>query len=321
MANLARESVIQNDAAWMPGASDTIRTIEGMVAEIAPTNLPVLLVGESGTGKEIFANRIHQLSRQSERPLARISCASMKSATFSSELGFDSRQKRDHDRNEPGTVFLDEIGELDAACQRDLLCALPDGGAMPGRGILNARLISTTSRNMDEEMRAGRFRHELYYRISCVCLRLPPLRERKEDIPALADFFLTKHAAELSRPRTSLRSETLQSFLDYPWPGNIRELENVVKEIVALGDESLAVAELGIMTSGRKRKPILPLQSYSLKAAARAASREAERELIMQALTRTRWNRKRAAQELQISYKSLLCKLKQIGFQDSQMNQ
>ncbi|HXW61573.1 MAG TPA: sigma 54-interacting transcriptional regulator [Candidatus Acidoferrales bacterium] len=318
MANLAGESVIQNDAGWVPGASDTIRIVEGMVAEIAPTNLPILLVGESGTGKEVFANRIYQLSRQSERPLARISCASMKSATFSAELGFDSRTRRDHNGNEPGTVFLDEIGELDAACQRDLLCALPDGGAMPGRGILNARLISTTSRNMDEEMRAGRFRGELYYRISCVCLRLPPLRERKEDIAALADFFLKKHAAELSRPRPSLRPETLQVFVNYPWPGNIRELENVVREIVVLGDETLAVAELG--TSARKRTPAPALGSYSLKAASRAASREAERELIMQALARTRWNRKRAAQELQISYKSLLYKLKQIGFQDSEVN-
>jgi two-component system, NtrC family, response regulator AtoC len=318
MTKLAGESVVQKDAEWLRGASETIRIIEGMVAEIAPTNLPVLLVGESGTGKEVFANRIHQLSRQAERRLARISCASMKSATLSAELGLDSRKRGDHE-GEPGTVFLDEIGELDAACQRDLLCALPDGG--PGRGILNARLISTTSRNMDEEMRAGRFRGELYYRISCVCLRLPPLRERKEDIPVLVDFFLKKHAAELSRSRPSLRPETLQIFVDYPWPGNIRELENVVKEIVALGDESLAVSELGTSTSsGRKRMPAAALPSYSLKAASRAASREAERELIMQALTRTRWNRKRAAQELQISYKSLLYKLKQIGFQDSEVN-
>jgi two-component system, NtrC family, response regulator AtoC len=317
MTNRVGELAVRTEAGWLLGASAAIQTVESMIAEIAPTNLPVLLLGESGTGKEMFANRIHQLSRQAARRLARISCASMKSATFSAELGLDSR---DGERGEPGSVFLDEIGELDPACQRDLLCALPDGGAVPGRGILNARLISTTSRNMDQEMRAGRFRSELYYRISCVCLRLPPLRERKEDIPALVDFFLKKHAAELGRSRPSLRSETLQILLDHSWPGNIRELENVVKEIVALGDENLAVAELGPLTSGRKRTPVPPLQSNSLKAASRAASREAERELIMQALTRTRWNRKRAAQELQISYKSLLCKLKQIGFQDSEVN-
>jgi len=315
MANRTDELVAQTEAGWIPGASAAIQTIESMIAEIAPTNLPVLLVGESGTGKEMFANRVHQLSRQSARPLARISCASMKPATLCAELGLDSS---DEEGSKPGSVLLDEIGELDAACQRDLLCALPDG-ARPRQGI-QARLISTTSRNMDEEMRAGRFRSELFYRISCVCLRLPPLRERKEDIPVLFDFFLTKHAAELGRPRPLLRPQTLQIFLDHPWPGNIRELENVVKEIVALGDERLAVAELSVSTAGKKRTQASPLQNCSLKAAARAASREAERELIMQALTRTRWNRKRAAQELQISYKSLLYKLKQIGFQDSEVN-
>jgi two-component system, NtrC family, response regulator AtoC len=311
--------VIQTDADWIPGASAAIQTIESVIVEIAPTNLPVLLVGESGTGKEMFASRLHQLSRNPDRPLARISCASMKSATFSDELGLSSREAGD-EGSKAGTVFLDEIGELDAACQRDLLCALPDGGAMTRRGILSARLISTTSRNMGEEMRAGRFRSELYYRISCVCLRLPPLRERKEDIPAFVDFFLKKHAAGLGRSRPSLRPQTLQMFLDHPWPGNIRELENVVKEIVVLGDERLAMAELGASNGGRKTTQAPALLSYSLKAAARAASREAERELIMQALARTRWNRKRAAQELQISYKSLLYKLKQIRFQDSEVN-
>jgi len=316
MTNRSAELVVLRDGEWIRGASPAIQAIESVIAEIAPTNLPVLLVGESGTGKEMFANRVHQLSRGSEKQLARISCASMKSPAFLGELGLDSREKRGKAENGPGSVFLDEIGELDAACQRDLLCALPDGTAMPSRGILTARLISTTSRNMDEEMRAGRFRSELYYRISGVCLRLPPLRERKADIPALVDFFLKKHGAELGRSRASLSPQTLQAFMDHSWPGNIRELENVVKEIVVLGDERLAVAELD--SSRRKQAPALPM--YSLKAAARAASREAERGLIMQALARTRWNRKRAAQELQISYKSLLYKLKQIGFQDSEVN-
>jgi two-component system, NtrC family, response regulator AtoC len=318
MADRTSELVIQGNAGWMPGTSPAIQAIESVIAEVAPTNLPVLLVGESGTGKEMFAKRVYQLSGRCEKPLARISCASMKSATFADELGLDSRQRREGARR-PGTVFLDEICELDGSCQRDLLCALPDGDAAPRRGILDARLISTTSRNMDEEMRAGRFRSELYYRISCVCLRLPPLREHKEDIPALVELFLKKIAAELGRSRPSLHPQTLQIFLDYAWPGNIRELENVVKEIVALGDERLAVAELGASTSGRNKTQAPARPSYSLKAAARAASREAEREMIMQALARTRWNRKRAAQELQISYKSLLYKLKQIGFQDSEV--
>jgi two-component system, NtrC family, response regulator AtoC len=169
-------------------------------------------------------------------------------------------------------------------------------------------------------MRAGRFRSELYYRINGVCLRLPPLRERKEDIPLLADFFLSKHAARLGRTRPAVSARTVEVFLNHSWPGNIRELENVVKKIVALGDEHLAVAELTAGTSGARKPEAVAVRSHSLKVAARAASREAERELILEALTRTRWNRKRAAQELQISYKSLLCKLKQIGFSDSEVN-
>jgi two-component system, NtrC family, response regulator AtoC len=309
------------NASFVGGISSTMRTLESVAGDIAPTNIPVLLVGESGTGKEMFANRIHQLSRHGGEPLARISCAAMSPSTFSGELGLNAHGRNEAAKSAFGTVFFDEISELDSVCQRNLLGALPDGELGTRRGTLRARLISTTNRNLDEETRAGRFRRELYYRINGVCLRLPPLRDRKEDIPLLVEFFLTKHAALFSRSRPSLNPETLQVFLDYPWPGNIRELENVVKEIVALGDERLAVEELKVLISGRKGMPTAAARSYSLKAAARAASREAEREMIMQALGRTRWNRKRAAQELQISYKSLLYKLKQIGFEDSEVKQ
>jgi two-component system, NtrC family, response regulator AtoC len=313
-----RRKMSHDDMSWVAGTSPSIRDLERVIGEIAPTTLPVLLVGESGTGKEMFANRIHQLSQNSEKSFVRISCASMNPATFFSELELNPSEAPS---SELGTVCFDEIGELDAACQRNLLGALPDGDLEARRGVLKARLISTTNRNLDNEMRAGRFRGELYYRISGVCLRLPPLRDRKEDIPLLVDFFLHKHADQFGRSRPSLSPETLQIFLDHPWPGNIRELENVVKEIVALGDERLAIRELGVPMSERNRTQVGPARSYSLKAAARAASREAERGLIMQALARTRWNRKRAAQELQISYKSLLYKLKQIGFEDSEVNQ
>lgn len=308
----------REDASWVPGLSTVIKTLERVIAEIARTNIPVLLVGESGTGKEMFANRVHHLSRHCDKPLVRISCASASAATFAAELGQSLNDTTGVAGNSAGTVFFDEISELDAACQRNLLCALPNGDERARRGLLSARLVSTTSRNLDEEMRAGRFRSELFYRINGVCVRLPALRDRKEDIPPLVEFFLTKHAAQFGQPRPSLSPRTLKTLLDHSWPGNIRELENVAKKMVALGDERLAVAELGVPASETKRTPPAPI--YSLKAAARAASREAERELIMKALARTRWNRKRAAQELQISYKSLLYKLKQIGFEDAEAN-
>jgi two-component system response regulator AtoC len=312
---------LEDRRGFVQGMSAAMRTLEGVLTEIATTNIPVLLIGESGTGKEMFAYRVHQLSHRNIEPLKRIACASMNSATFSAELGLSSKGQAEVSREAAGTVFFDEVSELDATCQRTLLYALPDGNEEPRHGLVTARVISATSRNLEEEMRAGRFRSELYYRINGVCLRLPPVRERKDDIPLLVESMLSKHAALLGRPRPVLSPRTLRMFLDYSWPGNVRELENVVKKIVALGDEQLAVAELESPPRDVATSLDAPeARGYSLKAAARAASREAERGMILKALERTRWNRKRAAQELQISYKSLLYKLKQIGVQDTEAN-
>jgi len=310
----------QQEASFVLGTSRAMRTLEIVITEIAPTDIPVLLVGESGTGKELFANRVHRLSAHGSRPMARISCAAMTAANFSAEMVLGGGERSNESHRDFGTAFFDEISELDLACQRSLLCALPDDESDERQGRLRARVISTTSRNLDEEMRAGRFRGELYYRINGVCLRLPPLRERKEDIEPLVDFFLTKHAAKFGRSRPSISDRTRDAFLNHSWPGNIRELENSVKEIVALGDEEVVLAELKSRTPAAVKAESPTARAHSLKAAARAASREAERELILEALMRTRWNRKRAAQDLQISYKSLLYKLKQIGFADSEAN-
>jgi DNA-binding NtrC family response regulator len=297
---------------FVGGICPALLTLESVIAEIAPTSIPVLLVGESGTGKEMFARLIHALSPRSSEPLVRLSCAAVNEETLSSELGLHANRYRDGARLAAGTVLLDEISELDASSQRILLHGLPDGDTRPRAGVLTARIVSTTSRKLDEEMQAGRFRNELYYRINGVCLRLPPLRERKEDIPMLSEFFMTKHAAELGRPRFSLSQRTLGLLMDHSWPGNIRELENIIKNIVALGDEHLAVSGLGPASVRASRASRADVHIRPLKVAARAASREAERDLILKALERTHWNRKRAAQELQISYKSLLYKLKQI---------
>ena len=308
---------VKEEWGFVGGMCAAMQTLENVVAEIAPTNIPVLLMGESGAGKEMFARRIHHLSANGDEPLVKIACASMNPANFAGELGLS---KSDISAEEVKalnrTVFFDEISELDSSCQRSLVYALPDGEARPRRGSLGARVISTTNRNLDDEMKAGRFRSELYYRINGVCLRLPPLRDRKEDIPLLVESFLTRYAAEFGRPRPSLSPRALRMLLDYSWPGNIRELENAVKKIVALGAENLALPDL-VAEPVETRTEVSETRSYSLKAAARAASREAEREMILEALARTRWNRKRAAQELQISYKSLLYKLKQIGLPDS----
>src|ERR1700723_4430142 len=217
----------------------------------------------------MFAHRLHSLSTRSEERLVSITCAAMNPALLTAELelnvngvsGIPSQE------NSIGSAFFEEISELDAACQRSLLYALPGDGPAR-RGSLTARVISTTSRNLDEEMRAGRFRSELYYRINGVCLRLPPLRDRREDIPILVEFFLNKHAAQFGRPRPSLSPRTLRILLEHSWPGNICELENVVKKIIALGDEQLAVSELTLApTEPRTEVPVA--RGNSLKAASR----------------------------------------------------
>jgi two-component system response regulator AtoC len=312
-------ATIQEETGWISGVSAAMHTLEAIVGEIASTDIPVLLVGESGTGKEMLATRLHHLSAHAPEPLRRISCATINPDMLSAELGL--KLNGSAKPNVTGTVFFDEISELDGACQRYLLGVLPDGDGYARRGMMEARVVSTTTKNLDEEMRTGRFRSELYYRINGVCLRVPPLRDRKEDIPQMVESFVRKHASLLGRSRPYVGRRTLEIFQNHSWPGNIRELENMVKKIVALGDENLAAMELATPAPEPKIDHVSVARNYSLKAAARAASREAERELIMKALARTRWNRKRAAQELQISYKSLLYKLKQIGFEDSEVNQ
>src|SRR6202522_643319 len=320
--NGAAGVMISEDWGFVTGMCPAMQTLESVVAEIAPTNIPVLFLGESGTGKAMFAQRLHRLSARSEEPLVTFSCAAMDPAQLSAELRMGADRTKDSSLGTAGSVIFDEISELDSACQRNLLYALPDGHADSQRGVIGARVISTTRRNLDDEMRAGRFRTELYYRINGVCLRLPALRDRREDIPILVEFFLTKHAALFARPRPSLSARTMRILLDHSWPGNIRDLENVVKKIVALGDEQLAVSELTAAPVERLvPAEISEPRGNSLKQAARAASREAEKELILKALAHTRWNRKRAAEELQISYKALLYKLKQIGRQDSEAEQ
>ncbi len=301
---------------FVRGVSPVMRTLERMTADMALTEIPVLLVGESGTGKETTAMHIHRLSQRRDEPFIKVRCALLTPEFFHLTLREAASGNGALGSSNSATFLFDEISELDPACQLQLLRALPDGAASPQGHCLRGHVISSTGRNLEEEVRTGRFHEELYYRINGVCLRLPPLRHRKEDIPALVDFFLKKYAAESGRQQPSLSTRSLRILLEYRWPGNVRELENTVKRIVALGDEEGALADLyGSRTESRPSEAALG--RISLKEAARAAARQLERELILEALARTHWNRKRAAQELQISYKALLYKLKQIELDDS----
>jgi len=305
------------------GQGPTLSALNAIVADVARTDIPVLLIGESGTGKEAYARLIHRmwagpgpgntpevhLNEVGERSWRKISCATHDAPRFLEELrAFLSQEQVD---GKPCCLFLDNIEELDLACQRTLASLLPEDhpehGSMP-----KLRLISSTSLNLEKAIEAGRFRRELYFRVNGASLRLPPLRERKEDIPALVDHFLARYSRS-SKATPVLNSEAMEVLIAHQWPGNIRELENVVKKMVAFADTRVALNELRV--SRTQHKPLetsAETRVSSLKVAARAASRRTERELILKALERTHWNRKRAAQELQISYKSLLYKIKQI---------
>jgi two-component system, NtrC family, response regulator AtoC len=292
-----------------PCTSAAMRSIESAMVDVADTDIPVMVMGETGTGKEILGLAIHRLSSRRRGRFIRIRCSSLSLADLN-ELLLTSADASAHPLE--GTLFLDEIADMDRACQTGLLQAfsgLSDGLEVFQPGV---RVVSTTSRNLDQAMESGQFRRDLFYRLSGICLRLPPLRERREDVMPLANFFLDKYSSLFARPRPRLSGTMSRILSEYSWPGNIRELENTMKRVVALGDERLAWNDLieaprETVTVGSEK------ECPSLKETARAASRQAERELILKTLMQTRWNRKRAAQELQISYKALLYKLKRIS--------
>jgi two-component system response regulator AtoC len=293
-----------SELVFVEAVSASMRPVEAIIRELSQSDVPVLLLAEAGGGKHATARRIHEMSRRSAQPFRSFKCSTLNPEEFSvteSDIQAPSSV---------GTIFLDELANLNASSQEYLRNALLQSPGTGGPSV--ARFICGSARDLEVEVKAGRLREDLYYRISGVCLRLPPLRQRKEDIPLLMAHFLRKYAEEFRRPIPELSAEMERLFQDYSWPGNLRELENAARLLVAVGDEHLAMGGLRALLhrpSGSNGGGI------SLKAASRAASHEAEKELILKVLTRTRWNRRRAAEELKISYKALLYKLKQIGYE------
>jgi DNA-binding NtrC family response regulator len=312
METVRMQCTTLTDPGFVTGQSAILQALRAMVEELAPTNIPILLIGESGTGKEVYARVIHGLSGDNGAPLKKINCATIESFQLQHELHKQMTQEEGCGRTLQ--LFLDGIDELDPVCQKQLLAFLTDGEQEIDQLASRVRIISATTRELEKEVESGKFRRELYFRINGACLRLPPLRERKEDIRTLLEHFLQKHEQDLNSEVRSVNQETLNTLMAYDWPGNIRELENIARKMAALGNAQLAVNDLRVSSA---EQPPNTERSSSLKVEARAASRQRERELILEALQRTKWNRKRAAQELQISYKALLYKLKQIGARET----
>ena len=292
------------------GLGPAVHALNEMVIEIARTDIPVLLVGESGAGKDAYAKLIHRLSANNEMRFHKFNCASFDPDLLSPHV---PRLSESNDSTSPyGTLYLDNVQELDSAAQRALLSLLPDAeDSDSGLGRLG-RLVSSATSSLESEVEVSRFRRELYFRLNGVCLRIPPLRERVDDIQILTEHFLNKYSKALKKDPPLLDEKVVQALSTYHWPGNIRELENFTRRSVLFGDFHLALTEL--QSSGSEPSKFTSAGACSsLKVAARAASKKAERELILKALERTHWNRKHAARDLQISYKSLLYKIKQIG--------
>src|SRR5579863_6554269 len=285
---------------FVESVSASMRPVEAVIRELARSDVPVLLLAEPGAGKRTTARRIHEMLPEPGRRFLQLPCVRLNVE--------DLRTCADGSTRNGATFYLEEIADLNMQCQAYLqeTWLQPAGDGAAG-GI---RVICGSTRDLEADVRSGKLREDLYYRISGVCLRLPPLRQRREDIPVLLRYFLRQCAQEFKREIPDVSAETLRMFQGYSWPGNLQELQYAASVLVALGDEDVAMG--GLRTLLQKADRPAEDSKVSLKAASRAASQEAERHLILKALTRTRWNRRRAARELQISYKALLYKLKRI---------
>src|SRR4051812_21171549 len=319
---LPPESVIFGRCANMLG-------VQQRLEKLAAANIPILIQGESGTGKEIITRLIHQLSPWSGGPFVKVNCPAIPGTLMESELfgyergAFTGAYGTKAGRVEMasrGTLFLDEIGELDLDLQAKLLQVLQDGqfcriGAQEDKR-LEARVVCATNRSLEDEVVSGTFRQDLYYRINVVSITLPPLRERSQDVPVLVNFFVQQYNTQFGRTVPPLSPQMMQMMQAYHWPGNIRELENLVKRYVILGAPEVISQELEKTAAEEELDLDVPVNgSIFLKEVTRQAVRKIERNIIMKVLQSNQWNRKRAAKALNISYRALLYKLKEAGLQ------
>jgi two-component system response regulator AtoC len=355
-ANQLRDQVRRNsDFAMLFGTSPKMEEVKHTIEQVADTTATVLIRGESGTGKEVVARMIHGHSGRSENPFVKVNCAAIPHELLESELfGYEpgaftgaNRQKLGKfDLANAGTIFLDEISELHPALQAKLLHVLQDGGFSRLGGkrdiSVDVRVLAATNKPLERAVAEGLFREDLFYRLNVITVNIPPLRERREEILVFLDYFLRKYSEFYGKHPAAFGEVAVGRMLEYSWPGNIRELENLVKRYVIVGNEAQIIRELstpkpvessaagsgfnwgprtsttdsgklggastGTIAEGKMGEP----ESLSLLEIGKRAARSAEREALERVLTQTRWNRRQAAKILKISYKALLNKLKAI---------
>jgi len=342
------------------GDNPEMQTIAQVIEQVSDSDVTVLIRGESGVGKELVARAIHQRSSRKDRPFVKVNCAALPAELLESELfghekgaftGAAAVRVGKFEQADGGTIFLDEIGEMKAALQAKLLHVLQDGQfERLGSNkpiVVDVRVVAATNRDLDAMLAKGDFREDLYYRLKVIEVTVPPLRDRRAEIPHLTEFFIDKYARRYKRPMRQLSAELQQLFQSYEWPGNIRELENMVKRIVILQDEQLVIREMtrtarpvaayASVAAGSPGSAIatadepvdleggvgdrqdvdsapqeMPARSR-LADVAKAAAMTAERTIIEETLRTVHWNRRRAAEQLGVSYKTLLNKIKECG--------
>ena len=353
------------------GNSEKMRNIATVVEQVADSDVTVLIRGESGVGKELVSRAIHQRSTRKHRPFVKVNCAALPAELLESELfghergaftGAATTRIGKFEQADTGTLFMDEIGEMKPALQAKLLHVLQDAEftklGSNKRINVDVRIVAATNRDLEKMMLSGEFREDLYYRLKVIELTVPALRERLDEIPTLTDFFTARYSKKYNRPLKPVSEELRQMFLQYEWPGNIRELENMIKRVVILQDEHLVVREIEhnmkrvaamAVTAGaaapayaavgmpvgmggpvgyappppivepepadapEEIEPVAEETGGSLASVAKAASIKAERAAIEQTLRQVHWNRRKAAQILGVSYKTLLNKIKECG--------
>jgi two-component system, NtrC family, response regulator AtoC len=304
------------------GTTRIMQEVREKLSRLADTTVPVLIHGESGTGKEVLAKLLHQWSPWRAGAFVKINCPAIPTTLIESELfGYEKGAFTGAHGVKPGrvaqahqgTLFLDEIAELDFATQSKLLQLLQDGAYYPIGGkkdlYVNVRVICATNRELQREIELGTFRRDLYYRINVGNVKLPALRERIADLTILAAYFLGCYSQEFSRAAAALSPTILRAFAQHSWPGNIRELENLLKRYVILGSEDAIWTELA--SASQEKSDAVYDGSVPLRKLTRQAAREFEHKIILRTLQDNKWNRKEAARALRISYRALLYKLRE----------
>lgn len=308
------------------GCSRAMAVVRARAEKICYTGVQVLLGGDGGTGKEVLARWIHANSAVANGPFVTVNCAAIPRTLLESELfgyekgaftGARNAKPGRVEQSENGTLFLDEIGEMEPELQCKLLHFLQDGsfsriGDLTERRV-NARVICASSRDLEEQVAAKRFRADLYHRINVVQLRLPPLRERSEDIPMLAEYFRSRYEIQFGRKAEPLTRQIIEYLKGRKWPGNIRELANCIARHVLVGPEATIDHETQPRRPAELPSIAVKSGSVPLKRIASEAIRELERTVILEALRANRWNRRKTAQSLKISYRTLIYKIRDVG--------